>query len=158
MRALAFIAAIAACLAVLTAAAGAQTRLTNIQLVTKQLSLRTTDRPPKGASVGDVGRAESRLLNAVRQWGKPAGARVGREVATYTFTASDIVLMQGVTYLPGGTLVVRGPMEPDAGGGILVPVVRGTGRYVGARGSLRIIRETNPARTLNVYRLRYRRA
>jgi hypothetical protein len=153
------LAAVSACVAVVaSSAAGAEAQLAKIQLVTKPISARTTDAPPKGPSVGDKLHERTRLFNEVPQFGKPAGALVGRDRATFTLVSETTLRMEGVATLPGGTLVLRGPVRTNARRQeITAPVVSGTGRYAGARGTLRALQARNPTRTLNVYALTYRR-
>lgn len=156
MRALAVITAISACVAV-QSASGADARLARIEVVTNQTSFRATDKPPSGPSVGDRAYETTRLTNEVPQWGKPVGAVAGRDQATFTIVDSKLnVAVDGVAFLPGGTLVLRGRMKTDRERrGIVAPVVRGTGRYAGAHGSVLVRNRSNPPRTVNIYTLAY---
>jgi hypothetical protein len=125
-------------------------------LVTKLISSHVTDKAPKGPSAGDRSQERTRLLNAVPQFGKPAGAVVGHDQGTTVLDSKTSGRMTGITYLPGGTLVVHGRVRADRErGGIVAPVTRGTGRYSGARGTIWIVRVRNPNRVLNVYTLKY---
>jgi hypothetical protein len=156
VRTLVVLAAISACLVGISSAAGADAQLGRIEVISKGISVRSIDKSPKGPSVGDRTLERTRLFNEVRQWGKPAGAVVGRDQATFTLTSRTTVTVDGVAFLPGGTLVLRGRLRTDPGRqAIVAPVVRGTGDYVGAHGSVRVLQRTNPLRTVNVYTLTY---
>jgi len=145
-------------LSVLLASAGsaAAAAPTSIRLISVTTSVQATDRSPKGASAGDTVRETSRLLNEVQQFGKPKLAIVGSDAATSTLSRGlKTATVSGVAQLPGGTLILRGKPQPNPRGGIVIPVVRGTGLYVGARGTLLIVNVTSPKRTLNIYTLSY---
>jgi hypothetical protein len=107
-----------------------------------------SDRAPKGPSTGDVFRGRFRLFNVVPQFGRKAGAAVGTEHSTLTFTSSTSATIGGVVALPGGTLVYRGAGR--IGSSTPIPVVGGTGRFARARGTLVVGNGTSP---LNTYRL-----
>ena len=161
MRATVVLAAISACVVGISSAPGAtgraDARLSRIEVVSKVISVRSVDESPKGPSVGDRTHEQTRLFNAVRQWGKPAGAAVGRDRATFTLVARSTVAIDGVTFLPGGTLVLSGRLRADPGRqAVAAPVVSGTGSYAGAHGSVSILQRPNPPRTVNVYALKYR--
>lgn len=127
-----------------------------IRLVTVATSARETDRPPKGPSTGDTVHETSTLLNEVAQFGKPKSAVVGRDRAVQRLRVGPrSITVTGVATLPGGTLRFHGKVEPHARGGVVIPVVAGTGRYLGAKGILWILTVDNPRRTLNVYKLTY---
>jgi len=127
-----------------------------IVLVVKPISSRTTDKPPKGPSAGDRTVEATRLLNAVPQFGKPAGAVVGRDQGTTVLDSRTSATARGLAFLPGGTLTIDGRIKPDrAHGGFTIPVTRGTGAFAGARGTLWVVRVANPTRVFNVYTLRY---
>lgn len=145
-----------ACLVGFSSGDAANRGPTRIVLVVKPISSRVTDRPPKGPSKGDRTREQTRLLNAVPQFGKPAGAVVGHDQGTTVLDSETGGKMTGVTYLPGGTLVVDGRIKVDRQrGGFLAPVPRGTGRFKGAKGTIWVVRVANPTRVLNVYTLTY---
>jgi hypothetical protein len=152
MRVLLLVLVAAVAVPVSAAAATAQAPMT-IQLISVATSDRVNDVPPRGPSRGDTSNQTSRLLNAVPQFGKPRNSVVGRDRATITLTGPSSGRIDGVTTLPGGTLVVRGAMRLQPGGGIVFPVVRGTGRYAGARGTVTILGSSDPLRAVNVYRL-----
>ena len=131
---------------------------TVIRLVAVPTSAKTTDRAPKGPSAGDTVTETSRLLNEVAQFGKPPLAVVGsdRDVQRLRFKPRRLTI-DGVTKLPGGTLFFRGTVERFGEDGTVVPVVGGTGRFLGAQGILVIVTAGRPAKTLNIYRLTYAR-
>ncbi len=129
---------------------------TTIRLVSVATSARATDRPPKGASAGDTVRETSVLLNQVAQFGRPARAVVGSDRAVQRLRARPRVpVIDGVATLPGGTLRFRGSATRSTGGGVVIPVVSGSGRYLGAQGVLWIGTTSSAGRALNVYRLTY---
>ncbi len=141
------------------AGAAAATRPpTVIKLVAVPTSAKVTDRAPKGPSTGDTVTETSRLLNEVAQFGKPPRAVVGsdRDVQRLRLNPRSLTV-NGVTKLPGGTLLFRGKLERFGEDGTVIPVVGGTGRFLGAQGILVIVTAGKPARTLNIYRLTYAR-
>jgi hypothetical protein len=114
------------------------------------------DRPPYGVnSKGDYFRQTSILRNAVPQFGRTKGARVGTDDFTLKFLSRTKRVLTGTTRLPGGTLRIKefgriGVSTPRD------PVVGGTGVFEGARGTLeaRALPSSGGVdRTLNVYRL-----
>lgn len=157
MRLPAVFASILACVVLVSPASGAGAQLAKIQLVTKTISTRETDTPPKGPSVGDKLHERTRLFNEVPQFGKPAGAAVGQDRGTLTLVSRTTLRIDGVTTLPGGTLILRGIVRTNRRNQeFIAPVVSGTGRFAGARGTLRAFQAANPPRILNVYTLTYR--
>jgi hypothetical protein len=110
-----------------------------------------TDRAPKGASKGDMIVYKDDLLNAVAQFGKKQGVKVGTDSGTMTFTSKTSARFDGRAVLPGGTLTLRGPVISIAGGGITIPVTGGTGKYKGAVGIVRV--GSGQKRALNTYML-----
>lgn len=73
----------------------------------------------------------SRLLNQTRQFGKPAGAAVGAEVGF-----SNGPQLTGAIRLPGGVLEYTGKTTHlPRHGGIVVPVVDGSGSFTGVHGT-----------------------
>lgn len=152
LRILVLVAVLAA--SVGTASATAQGPMT-IRLVSVTTSDRLRDAPPAGPSRGDTSVQTSRLLNAVAQFGKPRGAVVGRDSATIRLTGPTSATIDGVATLPGGALTLRGAMRVGAGNALVFPVVRGTGRFAGARGTVTVTPLGSENRALNVYRLVY---
>ena len=120
-----------------------------IQVKSVPAGASTSDKPPKGISEGDLLRFRSRLVNVARQFGKPAGARVGSDEARIVVTGARSGRLAGVATLPGGTIRFAGAIRLDANGPI--PVTGGTGRYAHARGTLIVGAGDTP---LNTYHLR----
>lgn len=152
------LAAVSLAALVLTAGASAALPPTVIKLISVTTSTKESDLAPKGPSTGDTVRETSRLLNEVTQFGKPRRAVVGSDRAVQRLRLNPRSLtVNGVAKLPGGTLLFRGKVESYAQGGIVIPVVGGTGRFLGAEGILWVVTVSDPARTLNIYRLTYAR-
>jgi hypothetical protein len=136
--------------ALLPGAAHAQ-RLT-ISVTSILVSLQTTDLKPKGVvNSGDRKTYRNVLVNAVAQFGKPKGARVGTDSGTLTFTGAHTARYAGTARLPGGTLIVRGAVKPVGQNDLQIAVVGGTGRFASARGTLTV--GPGGRQALNVYRL-----
>ncbi|MGN6797820.1 MAG: hypothetical protein ACTHKS_06690 [Gaiellaceae bacterium] len=73
----------------------------------------------------------SQLLNATQQFGRPAGAKVGAEVGI-----SHGAQFVGGIKLPGGVLTYSGKVRHlPHHGGIVVPIVEGSGAFEGATGT-----------------------
>ena len=91
----------------------------------------------------------SQLLNATQQFGKPAGAKVGAEVGI-----SHGAQFVGGIKLPGGVLSYSGKARhlPHRGG-IVVPIVEGSGAFTGATGTY--TRSDGDTTTTVVLRLQY---
>lgn len=153
MRTRATLAAIAAAALLLPLGAQARAQETLVIKVTS-VSLKAPvvkDKPPKGASKGDTVFQKDDLVNAVAQFGKKKGVKVGSDRGTITFTSATSARFDGRAVLPGGTLTLRGPLAPVANGGFTIPVTGGTGRYKGAHGILRV--GTGTKRAPNTYTL-----
>ena len=120
-----------------------------IQVKSVEAGASADDKPPKGPSRGDRLLARSRLLNVARQFGKPAGALVGRDQALMTLTSGRAGRVAGIATLPGGTIRFGGAIRLDAAQSI--PVIGGTGRYAKARGTLFVGDGDSP---INTYHLR----
>jgi hypothetical protein len=138
------------------APAGAQPRGAAVETLTIQVTsvvvkVTPIDRNPKGTSKGDKVIQRNRLINAVRQFGKPKGAQVGTDEGTVTFTSAHTERYDGLARLPGGTIMVQGPVRRILGGGLRIPVVGGTGKYSAATGTLFVA--SGEERVLNVYRI-----
>lgn len=127
-------------------AAAARTMVIRLRSVTVAPSIK--DLPPTGPSKGDVYGGRFRLLNVVPQLGRKAGAVVGTERSSLTLTSRTAAVIHGVVTLPGGTLVYGG--RGRLGSSAPIPVIRGTGRFAGARGTLTVGNGNSP---LNTYRL-----
>jgi hypothetical protein len=93
------------------------------------------DLPPKGkVQRGDVIRARSSLRNSVAQLGRPKGAVVGREVATFHVVSPRKATILIRLTLPGGGFDASGGASTAPWHGPL-KVSRGTGRFAGVRGT-----------------------
>lgn len=133
----------------------AATSLT-IRVLVTPVTRTINDVPPKTLgttgvwSKGDTLSGTSILRNFVPQFGKPNGARVGTSSFEDIALSSQMVREDGVARLPGGTVHVRGvaPIGPT----VKIPVVGGTGSYVGATGVVEGRHLANGV-TLNVVRL-----
>jgi hypothetical protein len=140
---------------VLPAAGSARANATLVvRLVSITTSTRVDDRPPRGPTAGDRIFSRSRLRNAVPQFGRARNAVVGSDRGTLTFTSASAVRLDVTATLPGGTLRVRGPQRMLRDGGRRYPVVGGTGRFAGARGTVTVRPLSGTgSRASNVYRL-----
>ncbi len=132
---------------------------TTIKLISGNARESVTDKAPKElargvASRGDVIRGTSVLRNAVRQFGKPSGAVVGRDSYSFTFVSPTEAVIAVRVVLSGGTLIARGRMRVSQGDRIVITVTGGTGTFAGARGTGEA-RALSPNESLNVYRLRF---
>ena len=82
---------------------------------------------------GDTLTGTSILRNAVRQFGKPKGARIGTSRFVETALSPQRIVFDGVSRVPGGTVHARGVMH-EVAGKLTVAVVGGTGLYAAATG------------------------
>ncbi len=101
-------------------------------------------------SKGDTLSGTSVLRNAVPQFGKPKGARVGASSFTDVALSSELVRTDGVAGLPGGAVHIRGVAR--IGPTVELPVIGGTGVYAGATGVVQGRHLAN-GDTLNVLRV-----
>ncbi len=147
MRRAALIAALTA--AVLAPAAQAETITFSVTSVV--VSVKPTDRPPKGTSKGDTIEYRDRLLNTAARFGHPKGAVVGSDHGTLTYTSAHTATFAGTAVLPDGTLQLAGEVTPLTGGNLLFRVVGGTGRYAKATGDVLVGPGNKTA--LNTYRI-----
>ena len=94
----------------------------------------------------------SQLLNETRQFGKPAGAKVGAEVGI-----SHGTQFVGGIKLPGGVLEYSGKVKHLPRGAIAVPVVDGSGAFAGVTGTYTRSKGDNahPSSTIVVLELHY---
>jgi hypothetical protein len=132
--------------AVLAAGARPATTL-SFTVKTKQGPTSMHPHPPVGA-VGDRFDSSLRLVNGpFPQLGRRAHAVVGRMAFTYTIRRQCTSFRRRcvatadfdtVTTLPGGTVIANGRGISIAHPMIDIPVVGGTGRYRGVRGSVAI--------------------
>ena len=127
-----------AALAAVAVPGAARAETLTIQVTSVVITIKPIDKRPKGSSAGDRIVYRDKLLNAVRQFGKPRGARVGSDQGTMTFTSPHTARFDGSARLPGGSVRIKGNVRPIAGGGIRIPVAGGTGRYSGATGTLTV--------------------
>jgi hypothetical protein len=144
-------AAVLAVLVVAALPAVAQAEAITIQVTSVVVKITAKDVRPKGTSKGDRVVQRNKLLNAVKQFAKGKGARVGTDIGTTTFTGAHSARYEGTTQLPDGTIKVKGDVRLILGGGIQIPIVGGTGRYEGAKGMLYVA--AGEDRVLNVYQL-----
>jgi uncharacterized membrane protein len=133
----------------LAAGAGAANKTILVTSVT--LKMETHDIGAKGVSKGDTIVYRDRLLNAATQFGRKKGARVGSDRGTLTFTGAHTAKYDGSATLPGGTVTLRGLVTGVPGGGLIVPVVGGTGAFAHVHGTLTVGAGRN--HVLNTYRL-----
>ena len=142
-----------ACLVLAPAPAVAKST-TVIRLVSITTSARAQDLPPQGLGAGDTIFTTSRLENAVSQLGKPRGAVVGHDRGTIRLTGPNAGAADGIATLPGGTIHFRGPIRVVSAKVEQIPVVGGTGRFAGARGTLTTtLLSSDGVRSGNIYRL-----
>ncbi len=94
----------------------------------------------------------SQLLNETRQFGKPAGAKVGAEVGI-----SHGPQFVGGIKLPGGVLEYSGKVKHLPRGAIAVPVVDGSGAFAGVTGTYTRSKgdKAHPSSTIVVLELQY---
>jgi hypothetical protein len=149
------LAALAALAGALAASVSAAPPPSVIRLVSTTTSASHADVKPKGPSARDRDTSTSRLVNQLAQFGKPKGAIVGSDRGTVTYTGAHSATLRAVTRLPGGTLIVRGPVRPIGNGAVVIAVVGGTGAFAGAHGTLTILPPTSATTAVNVYRLTY---
>jgi hypothetical protein len=141
---------LAAVVAATAATASGATAPTSIVITVKSVTTASipTDKAPKGASKGDRVLLRDRLVNVSRQFGKPAGAVVGRDEGVLVLTSANSGTFDGVATLPGGTIRLHGVIR---NGGESYSVVGGSGRYAHARGTITVGSGKSP---LNTYRLK----
>jgi hypothetical protein len=140
---------------VLAAPAASAPSPTIIQLIAVELTSSEKDVAPQGPSRGDWGKGTTRLLNAVRQFGRKANAAVGHDTGTFRIQGPNNATASGKAWLPGGTILFRGRITFIQGGGLSIPVVGGTGAFAGVKGILLVASTSNAKRSINVYRLTY---
>jgi outer membrane receptor protein involved in Fe transport len=139
--------AVAAVAGTTTATAAAPTSLV-ITVKSVTTASIPSDKAPKGASKGDKVLLRDRLVNVGKQFGKPAGAVVGRDEGVLVLTSATSGTFDGVTTLPGGTIHLHGVIR---NGIETYSISGGTGRYAHARGTIVIGKGASP---LNTYHLK----
>jgi hypothetical protein len=144
MRAVLTLLAVSAIFALGPAAARPGPGLSEIRLI----SIRTSNHP----EAKKEGSWTSSLLNAVPQFGRPVGTKVGGEVGF-----SHGAQLVGAIKLPGGVLAYSGkPKRLPHDGGIVVPVIDGSGTFSGVSGTYTLVRDgKTTARAVLVLRLQY---
>jgi hypothetical protein len=150
------IALVVAAVAAISASASGSTRaLPVIELVSTRTTYQPHDVAPKGPSKGDTVFTTSQLTNYVPQFDRPKRELVGTDRRTIAMLTRTTGTVEGLTRLPGGTLVLRGTVRFVANG-MIIAVRDGTGEYAGAHGTLTVSECCGDAKkTLNVYRLTY---
>jgi hypothetical protein len=131
-----FLTFVVAALVVVAPAQGATSvslRFTSYTTVTK-----TFDTTPHGkANKGDRIEFKDLLVTTANQLGKKPGKAVGYDAGTVFYTSPTTQTISGTTTFPGvGTLTFKGLMASRKDGTVHVPVVKGTGAFKGARGTL----------------------
>jgi hypothetical protein len=127
-----------------------------IRVYVTQVTQSIKDVPPKTLRLaheytkGDTISGTEILRNAVRQFNKPKGARVGTDRYVITTVAWQKVTVDFVARFPGGTVHAHG--EGKIGSKPKVPIVRGTGLYAGATGVIEG-QHLASGEKLNIYRL-----
>ncbi len=115
---------------------------------------KTHDIPPRGKpNRGDKIEFKDLLVATDNQLGKRKGKAIGYDAGTVIYTSSKTQTIEGLTTFPGiGTLTFGGEMKPLKDGTVHVAVIKGTGSFKGAKGTL-IIGEGNQ-KAPNTYVLR----
>ena len=146
------VAALAALVAVPTASAATSVTLvfTSYTTITK-----THDTAPRGkANKGDSIEFKDLLVSARNQLGKKKGRPVAYDAGTVSYTSATTQQINGVMTFPGvGTVTFRGVMRAMKDGTTHVRVVRGTGSFKGAKGTLIIGKGEQKAPNTYVLRL-----
>jgi hypothetical protein len=121
-----------------------------IKVVSVTVSTVSHDIGPKGASKGDTIVYRDKLVNPAPQFGKRAGAEIGSDSGTMTFTGAHTATFNGKAILPRGTLTLSGSVYSSPQG-LVVPVTGGTGAYAHYKGTLLV--GSGSKRVANTYRL-----
>jgi hypothetical protein len=137
------------------AADAADAESVTIRVYVEEVTQSIKDVPPKTLvryeyTKGDTIRGTESLSNAVRQFNKPIGAKVGSDRYVIVAVAYEKVRADFVTRFPGGAVHAHGVGKPGSG---KVPIVGGTGLYAGATGVAEG-RHLPNGKKLNIYRLR----
>ena len=157
LRAAVLLASVSLVMALPAAASDAATAKSfTIRVYVKEVTQSIKDVPPKTLKLGneytkgDTVRGTEILRNAVRQFNKPKGAKVGTDRYVMFAVAYQKVRVDFVVRFPGGTVHLHG--EGKIGSKPEVPIVGGTGVYAGATGSIEGRHLANGEK-LNIYRL-----
>ena len=134
-------------------AASSRSGLTVVRVVSTVISKHDRDVAPKGWSAGDSVAFSDKLTNAVAQFGRSKGVRVGSDQGVVRFVKRGVITLTGTATLPDGTIRIKGRISPRPHG-YVVPVSGGTGRYASARGTVKVVNMSKDGSvTLNVYTL-----
>ena len=129
---------VAAVVAGLLASTAAASAVQTIRVTSVTISMVSHDTGTKGPSAGDTVAYRDRLLNSAAQFGRRQGAVVGSDQGKLTYVTAHTATFAGTATLPGGTLKLSGNVYSTRGGGLVVPIVGGTGKYAYARGTLTV--------------------
>jgi len=146
---------LALALAAFAAAPGAQGATSVTLVFTSYTTItKTVDIAPRGKpNRGDKIEFKDLLVATSNQLGKKKGKPIGYDAGTVLYTSATTQMIEGVTTIPGvGTLTFGGEMKALKDGTVHVPVIKGTGSFKGAKGTL-IIGEGNE-KAPNTYVLR----
>jgi len=126
-----------------------------IRVLASVTTARPVDLPPRNVvNKGDRVFVESRLTNAVEQFGRPKGSIVGVDYSTITYLSPTERLVNVQITLPGGGLHLRGRLTvADQEAVVKIPVISGTRDFAGATGFSEA-RSAPGNHTLNIYRLK----
>jgi len=144
-----------AALAALGAVPGAQAATSVTLVFTSYTTItKTHDTPPQHkANAGDSIDFKDLLVAVSTQLGKK-GKPVGYDAGTVLYTSKTAQKIEGVTTFPGvGSVTFEGEMTTMKDGTVHVPVVKGTGVFKGARGTLIIGKGAQKAPNTYVLRL-----
>jgi len=122
--------ALACALALGVAPAEAKDRTITIKARSQLDRVQAVDSAPAGQSAGDMLIFTERLLNA-------RGRRIGSDAATCVRLFDSTMLCTGVYSLPGGRVMVQ-LLQPGLTGTYDQAITGGTGRFAGARGTVRV--------------------
>lgn len=134
----------------------AATKSVTIRVLVRPATQTITDVAPKTLLVGKYTKGDKikgtlTLRNAVRQFGKAKGARVGTSSVIFTALSSLRIRANVIAKFPGGTVHARGVGGVKANA--KVPVVDGTGIYAGATGVVEGRGLVSGGARLHIYRL-----
>jgi hypothetical protein len=126
-------------LAGLAAAPAAQGATVTLTFTSYTTVTETHDTAPRGkVNKGDsIDFKDLLVTTSDNQLGKKKGRPVGYDAGTVLYTSANTQSIEGVTTFPGiGTVTFRGAMKTMKDGTVHVPVIRGTGSFKGATGTL----------------------